>query len=359
MIRPGALVAIVGLIALVGCGSDNSSGKGSPLSHEHQGSHSASPSPTGPSQPAGNWKHQPGQADKVQQTLTGAGFECSRHGDTSIDLRLCAKGLKQPDKGQLGGPQLVGGELRYFSAPDGTVLFARIVALGSDTADEWDTMRGQLLKAILPADDAAVVEADGDKLTWGKYIEDPHRSSSEGYLQIAGYDDPSTLSPSGQTLPITKEQALSKLTAAKLKCSFDDAAGNDTKNDLNCSDQTFDDGTGDYNAATAQLQLSDSGAGIESILVQGKFGKFENDVRAAKYVLPKLSALGDTKSVPAIQDWVNGHLDGLPHAAYVGKWLVETGGNNNEGSMTGTEFDVSASQEAPSLGYDPSKTGTY
>src|SRR5690242_8180691 len=99
--RPRVLLAIGGcaaLLALVGCGSDSTSGTGSQLGHKHTNSSAPSPSPTGPKQPAGNWKHQPGQAEKVQQTLTTAGFECSRYGDTSIDLRMCAKGLKQPDE---------------------------------------------------------------------------------------------------------------------------------------------------------------------------------------------------------------------------------------------------------------------
>lgn len=359
--RLRALVAIAGgavLLVVAGCSSENSSGKGSPFDNKQTDtSASASPSSAGPSQPAGTWKHQPGQAERVQQTLTAAGFDCSQHGDTSIDLRMCAKGLKQPDRDQLGGPQLIGGELRYFSAPDGTVLFARIVATGADLADEWDTMRGQMLKAILPADDAAVIAADGDTLTWGKYIKDPQNSSSDGWLQANGYDDPTTISPSGQALPITKEQALPKLTGAKLKCSFGDVASGTDKN-LNCSDETFTTNSDSYDSAAANLELSDAGAGINNILVQGKAGKFTDDIRAAKYLLPKLSVLGDTKSVPAIQDWATKHLDGVPHAAYVGKWLVEIAGNNNESSMTGTEFDVNASEENPALGYDPSKIGT-
>ncbi len=355
---PLAIVGSAALLVLVGCGSDSSSGKGSPLGDKHTNSSAASPSPTGPKQPAGNWKHQPGQAENVQKTLTAAGFECSRHGDTSIDLRMCAKGLKQPDEDQLGGPKLIGGELRYFSAPDGTVLFARIVPTGADLADEWDTMRNEMLKAILPANDAAVLAADGDTLTWGKYIRDPSHSSSGGWLQITGYDDPTTLSPSGEPLPITKEQALPKMTGAKLKCSFGSAAS-DTDKTLNCSDEAFKTNPDPYYSATANLELSDAGAGINTILVQGKGGKFPDDIKAAKHLLPKLSELGDTKSVPAIQAWANQHLDGVPHAAYVGKWLVEIAGNNSEGSMTGTEFDVSASEEDPALGYDPSKTGTY
>lgn len=360
--RPRALLAIVGsaaLLALVGCGSDSSSGKGSPFDKKHSSASAASPSPTGPKQPAGTWKHQPGQAEKVQQTLTAAGFECTRHGDSSIDLRLCAKGLKEPDRDQLGGPQLVGGELRYFSAPDGTVLFAKITAIGTDSAQEWDTMRGQMLKAILPAQDAAVIAADGDTLTWGKYIADPAHSTSDGWLQITGYDDPTTLSPSGEALTITKEQALPKMTGAKLKCSFDDASGSGTAKYLACSDDNFKTNPDPYYSAAANLELSDSGAGINNILVQGKSGKFAGDILAAKDLLPKLSALGDTKSVPAIQDWASKHLDGVPHAAYVGKWLVEIEGNNSEGSMTGTEFDVNAGEEDPALGYDPSKIGSY
>jgi hypothetical protein len=359
--RPRVFLAIAGgaaLLAAAGCGgSDSSSGKGSPFDNKHT-STSSGPSPSGPGQPAGNWKHQPGQAGKVQQTLTAAGFECTRHGDTAIDLRLCAKGLKEPDNDQLGGPALVGGQLRYYSAPDGTVLFAKITSTGDSFTAEWDTMRAQMFKAVLPANDAAVIVADGDTLTWGKYIKDPAHSTSDGWLQVAGYDDPSLLSPSGEALRITKEQALPKMTGAKLKCSFDDLGGSGTNDTLSCSDETFKTNPDAYYSAATNLELSDTGAGINNILVQGKAGKFADDVKAAKHMLPKLSALGDTTSVPAIQDWANKHLDGVPHSAYVGKWLVEIAGNNNESSMTGTEFDVNASEENPALGYDPSKIGT-
>jgi len=344
------------VLAVAGCGGDDkTAGKGNPFgSKPAPGSSSASSEPSSVTSGM-TFTHVPGQAEKVQQTLTAAGFECTRHGDPSIDLRLCAKGLKQPDKDQLGGPSLVGGELRYYSAPDGTVLFAKIMAKGDNFAVEWDTMRTQILKAILPTNDAAVITADGDTLTWGKYIADPSHSTSDGWLQINGYDDPSILSPSGEALPITKEQALPKLTGATLKCSFTDASVGGTEKNLNCSDETFKTNRDDYYSAAANLELSDTGAGINNMLVQGKSGKFADDIKAAKHMLPKLSALGDTKSVPAIQDWANMHLDGVPHSAYIGKWLVEITGNNNESSMTGTEFDVNASEEAPALGYDPSK----
>jgi hypothetical protein len=358
--RLRALVAIAGgavLLAVAGCGSDTSAGKGSPFDN-HRTSASASPSPAEPSKPAGTWKHQPGQAGKVQQTLTAAGYECSRHGDTSIDLRLCAKGFKQADHDQLGGPQMIGGELRYFSAPDGTVLFARIQALGAYLSGDWDTMQNQLLGAVLPAQDAAVLAADGDTLSWGKYFKDESSSTFGGWLQAAGYDDPSTLSPSGEALPITKEQALSKLTAAKLKCSFRSGSAGDTDKVLSCDDPSFKSGTDDVNASSASLELTDNGAGINNILVQGWQGRFTNDVRAVAHVLPKVTALGDTKSVPGIQEWASKHVDGVPHAAYVGKWLVEVTAYNNESSMTGAEFALNASEEDPMLGFDPSKVGT-
>jgi hypothetical protein len=360
--RLRAFVAVAGcavLLVVAGCSSDSSAGKGSPLdNNKSDTSASVSPSPAGPSEPAGTWKHQPGQAGRVQQTLTAAGYECSRHGDASIDLRLCAKGFKQPDEDQLGGPRMIGGELRYFSAPDGTVLFARIEALGAYLDGDWDTMQDQMIKAVLPAQDAAVLAADGDTLTWGKYFKDESASTYGGWLQAAGYDDPSTLSPSGEALRITKEQALAKLTAAKLKCSFRSGSGGDTAKVLSCDDPSFKSGTDGLNASSASLELTDNGAGISNILVQGWQGKFTNDVRAVAHVLPKLSALGDTASVPGIQEWGSKHVDGVPHAAYVGKWLVEVTANNNESSMTGAAFDLNASEEDPMLGFDPSKVGT-
>jgi len=357
--RPGTFLTIVGgaaLLAVAGCGgSDSSAGKGSPLDQK-QTSASASPSPSGPSQPAGAWKHQPGQAAKVQQTLTAAGFECSRHSDPSIDLRLCSKGLKQRDAGQYGEPGLVGGMLRFFSAPDGTVLFAKVTnTSGVDNADEWDTMRLQMLKSVIPAEDAAVIAADGDKLTWGTYFKDPAHSGSDGWLEATGYD-PSTLSPSGDPLPITKEQALPKLTATKLNCEFGDLTGGETDTVLGCNDPSFNGSTAD--GVISRIQLTDHGGGISDIEVSGLHDEVKAELPAVRKLAPKLSALGDTTVVPGLLDWAKSHLDNdaIPHSAYIGDRLVQAGAGGSP--IGGWAVELTASLETPAFGFDPSTTGT-
>ncbi|HEX3814646.1 MAG TPA: hypothetical protein VHX59_17575 [Mycobacteriales bacterium] len=346
----------VGFMA-VGCGGGENGGHGTP---KHGSTASASDLPSGSQSgsatasdgvAAMNFKHVPGQAGKVQQTLTGAGFECTRHSDQSIDLRLCSKGQRLPDSQYDEGPQLVGGMLRYFSAPDGTVLFAKITATGINNAAEWDAMRLQMLKSIVPAEDAAVIAADGDKLTWGTYFTDPAHPS-DGWLQATGYD-PTTLAPSGDPLSITKEQALTKLTAAKLECSFGDISGGETDTMLGCSNPEFDDSSAD--GVMTRIELTDTGDGISDIEVIGMRDQIKTELPAVRAAAPKLSALGDTKVVPGLLAWAKTHLDndGVPHAAYIGDRLVQTGAGGSP--VGGVAVELSASVETPALGFDPSK----
>jgi hypothetical protein len=341
-----------------GCGGGDGGGHGTPkrgstASASDLPSGSQSGSPTASDAVAGmTFKHVPGQAGTVQQTLTGAGFECTRHSDPSIDLRLCSKGLQEPDSDQGNGPQFVGGMLRYFSAPDGTVLFAKVTSTGISNAANWDAMRLQMLKSILPAEDAAVVAAGGDKLTWGTYFTDPANPASDGWLEATGYD-PSTLSPSGAPLSITKEQALTKLAAAKLSCEFGDLSGGETDTMLGCSDPSFNGGTAD--GVIARIELTDNGGGISGILVSGLQDEVKAELPAVRKLAPKLAALGDTKVVPGLLDWAKTHLDGdgAPHAAYLGDRLVESGSTGSP--IGGRAVQLAASVETPALGFDPSK----
>jgi hypothetical protein len=38
-----------------------------------------------------SFKHDPGQAGKVQDTLASGEFQCTRYGDEAMDLRMCAE----------------------------------------------------------------------------------------------------------------------------------------------------------------------------------------------------------------------------------------------------------------------------
>jgi hypothetical protein len=339
----------VAVLALAGCGDDKTTAE-----HDKSVTKSSSvPSAPATSDPAMNVKRVPGQAGQVEQTLTAAGFECTRHADHAIDLRLCSKGYKQPERGQFGGPSLVGGNLRFYAAPDGTVLFAKVEATGDTGAQEWTQMRLQMLKSVLPAQDASVVAADGDKLTWGAYVADPSHSTSDGWLMAKGFE-PTRPQPVEKPMSITKEQALTKFSAAqfKLKCSFGDPASYQSEDHiLSCYDNSSDSSTTENPSAT--IEVEDTGSGITGIILQARQDKTATNLQGIKNTAPKLAALGDTTLVPAFRDWLGKHLDGLPHTAYVGDHVASV--SVTDQSLTGPQVYVGAAFEQPLLGYDPSK----
>jgi hypothetical protein len=353
-----ATVGVLGLAA-AGCGGGDTGGHGSAqgASDKPTKQQPASPTPTA-KMPPGTWKHQSGQADHVQQTLTGAGFECTRHSDKTIDLRLCSKGMKEPDRDKYSVPGVIGGSIRFYSAPDGTVLMAKIDNAGTNLAREWTTMQKQMFASVLPAEDAAIIAADGDKLTWGSYVKDP-TNSDDGWLIANGYTP--FVSPSGESLPLTKEQALPKLTAQKMTCEFGDPLGFDDDHKLlTCTDPSFtskhEDGS--IAGATALIEVTDSGGGISDILLEGSHASVPDDLRGVTGLAPKLAGLGTKPPLPAVQQWISGHLDGLPHSAYVGDRLVSVAVVPDSG--TGDSVSADVSLEVPELGYDPSKvSGTY
>ncbi len=353
-----ATVGVLGLAA-TGCGGGDTGGHGSAgdTTTSTKGGQSASPTPTA-KMPPGTYKHQAGQADHVQQTLTAAGFECTRHSDKTIDLRLCSKGMKEPHRDQYSVPGVIGGSIRFFSAPDGTVLMARIDSAGTTQAPEWTTMHQQMVTSVVPAQDAAVIAANGEKLTWGSYVKVPG-NDDDSWLIANGYTP--AVSPIGEPLPLTKEQALPKLTAQKLTCKFGDPLGFDDEHKfLTCTDPSFtskhEDGS--IAGATATIEVTDSGAGISDITLEGSHASVPDDLRGVTNLAPKLAALGTKAPVPAVQQWISGHLDGVPHSAYVGDRLVTVTIVPDSG--TGDSVSANASLEEPEFGYDPSKvSGTY
>ncbi|MGH8882982.1 MAG: hypothetical protein ACRD0P_37515, partial [Stackebrandtia sp.] len=157
----------------------------------------------------------------MQQQLSAGGYECTRHSDKTTDLRLCAKGSQTAATDEYDQPGVVAGFIRFYADQEGTVLLARIDGVGdAPRSNEWKSMRLEMLQGILSAEDAAIVVADGSNLTWGDYIPDPSDSSA-GWLQARGFES-SDVTPAARPLPVTKEQALAKLTGQGLECSFGD-----------------------------------------------------------------------------------------------------------------------------------------
>ena len=114
-------LALVDLVAACGGGASSApAGSNVPES---------STAPSAPPQDGnklkGSWTAQPGQVDKITQALTGKGFECTKHGMTQIDLRMCAKAVFKP-----AGEFVAEGEysyrLRFIADGQGTVIEAAI-----------------------------------------------------------------------------------------------------------------------------------------------------------------------------------------------------------------------------------------
>src|SRR5262249_26264106 len=150
-------------------------------------------------------------------------------------------------------------------------------------------------------------------------------------------------------------------TAEKMTCEFGDPVGFDTDHKLlTCTDPSFkskhEDGS--IAGATATIVVTDSGSGITDITLQGARGSVPDDLRGVTNMTPKLAALGTKAPLPAVQQWISGHLDGVPHSAYVGDRLVTLSVIPDSG--TGDNVTADVALEEPQLGYDPSKvSGTY
>ncbi|TWD81873.1 hypothetical protein FB561_2997 [Kribbella amoyensis] len=312
--RAGA-VATTALLtfALVACGSD-SSGGGDDQSGSGEPSSTPSPTPTGMTGP---WKADPGQADRVQEKLTAAGYECTRSTDPDLDLRLCSIGKTIKVDGQ---DQVWEAAMRFASDAQGTVILANLRTGGY--GKDPDAQEKILAAAVLPESDAAIYAAEGDTLEWGKRIKNIDKGT---YLAIKGWA-PSQFAivPKLAGLKTTKEKALPGLQKAKLTCRFSDSnEWGGKRKGLECNDPTFKvkDEDGSIAGARSQLVLVDNGNGIESVIIDGSHAKVPaENARGVKQLVPAMTSVD-----PALAElgaWTTKSLNGAPHSAYVGQWLV-------------------------------------
>jgi hypothetical protein len=303
--------------ALVACGSDQPEGNGGGDEGSQSSENTPSPSPT-PSGLTGDWKADPGQADRVQEKLTAAGFACSKNSDPTIDLRLCSISKKTVDAYK--SIRLSQAVLRFASDPQGTVVLANLNTYGTASAP-W---RKTLAEALLPAADAAVYLADGEKLEWGDALD---KGDAGDYLAVKGWTPATPIYPEWKAVPVTKEKALAPLQAAKLSCQFSEKDEWGTaRPGLQCTDPSFKvkDEDGSMSGARAELVLIDKGEGVESIQLDGSHSRIPTEnARGVKILVPR--AVSVAKDDPDLQEagaWIEKNLDALPHAAYVGRFLV-------------------------------------
>ncbi len=321
MLNGGSMKAVatgaVLVLALAGCGGDDATSDGSQGTGDQGAETTPSPSPT-PSGLTGDWTPSPGQADKVQAALTAKGFECTRNADPNADLRVCSKGVMTGKPTDLGGRQIGQANLRYLSDAQGTVVLAAV-----EHAGNVDDLQTAMLQSFLPAADAAVMEAEGTKLTWGTAEE----IENAEILTINGWDSSKVFVPAFTPLKTTKEDALPSLQAAKLKCSFsetDEWGGK--RPGLSCRDLTFkvQEEDGSIAGATAELVLVDHGSGIDAVILDGSHSrKPAENARGVKLMVPRAMGVDTDPGLQAAGAWILKHLDGVPHSGYAGQWRVD------------------------------------
>jgi hypothetical protein len=66
-------------------------------------------------------------------------------------------------------------------------------------------------------------------------------------------------------------------------------------------------------------------------------------MRGVEQLLPKVVDAVGEEPLADVQEWVGNHLDGLPHSAYVGSWLVTL-------DRSGGNVTVDVTLELPDLG---------
>jgi hypothetical protein len=301
------------LAAVAGCGGGDDDRQ---ATDPGSGGETQSPSPT-PSGLTGSWTPSPGQADKVQQALTAKGFECTRNADPAADLRVCSKSQLTGSANDLGGKQITQVNLRYLSDAQGTVVLAAI-----EKAGDSKPLVKTAAEALLPAADAAVYLADGERLTWGTV-----ESGESDILMVKGSEAMQPYVPAFKPMATTKEKALPSLQAGKLTCKFSETDEWGTpQSGLTCSDPAFKvkNEDGSMEGGTAELVLVDDGTGINRIRIEGRHSRTPSEnVRAVKQMVPKLLTIDGDQGLNDAGTWILGHLDGLPHSAYVGQWRVD------------------------------------
>ncbi|HEX8868888.1 MAG TPA: hypothetical protein VF821_24725 [Lentzea sp.] len=251
----------------------------------------------------GDWKESAGQSDKVQETLSKAGFECSRSSMDYVDLRMCVKSVPpaSPDKGGFST------RLKFMADGKGTVVRAAV----DGASDREGKMRHEALTALLPAQDVAVVEASGQTLTWGTMKE---QQDTVHLVVKGGESAPSVLNPI--SFNTTKEQALPKMQAGGFKCEFKAPIGSQQQTSLDCT--MFG---GGFENIQRTASLTDEGNGLSAVTVKAWQGKTtEQNIAALKsMVTPAFEVSDDLKDIKA---YVEKNLDGKEHSAYVGKFIV-------------------------------------
>jgi hypothetical protein len=339
---------IVLMAAATGCGGGNDEEQGT---DSGSGGETRSPSAT-PSGLTGSWTPNPGQADKVQQALTGSGFECTRNADPTADLRVCSVSKLTGSSKDFGGKRIAQVNLRYVSDAQGTVVLAAIEKTGS--RDSKPLIK-DVADAVLPADDAAVYLADGERLGWGTV----ERGDAD-ILMIKGAEAMQPYAPAFKPLATTKEKALPSLQAARLTCKFSETDEWGTpRNGLDCSDPAFTikDEDGSMEGGTAELVLVDDGAGINGIRIEGRHSRLPaENARGVKQMVPKLLTIDGDQSLSDAGTWILGHLDGLPHSAYVGQWRVDLTVVMDGGIAGWPYVQALLSSDKPNLGQEGAET---
>lgn len=324
-----SLAVITLALLAAGCGSSDQAGQ--PAAENQQPSEtSTSASDTSKNILTGDWKESAGQSDKIQETLSKAGFDCSRAAMDYVDLRMCVKSSPPPS------PDKPGLSIRMKFLADGKGTVVRAAIDGAD--DKQASMRSAALKALLPEQDVAVVQAGGQTLTWGTMKE---QQKTIHLVVTGGEQAPRVLNPI--SLGATKEQALPKMQAGGFKCEFEAPIGSEQQTSLECllpSDGNFD---GIARSAT----LTDAGNGLSAITIKAWQGKTpEQNVAALKpMVKPAFEVSEELKDVKA---YVEKNLDGKEHSAYVGKYIVTIQMTRN--LMMGDSVAVNVTHETNEFG---------
>ncbi|KJK49394.1 hypothetical protein UK23_13920 [Lentzea aerocolonigenes] len=297
--RISLAVITIALLA-AGCGGSGQENKPAAENQPTETSSSASDMPK--NLLVGDWKESAGQSDKVQETLSKAGFDCSRADMDYVDLRMCVKSVPPPSAEKAGSSI----RMKFLADGKGTVVRAAI-----DGADKEGSMRSAALKALLPEQDVAVVQAGGQTLTWGtmKEQQDTVHLVVKGGEQAADVLNPISFNT-------TKEQALPKMQAGGFKCEFKAPIGSTQQTSLECN--MFGGGFEDIQRSAS---LADAGNGLSAITIKAWQGKTtDQNIAALKsMVKPAFEVSDDLKDIKA---YVEKNLDGKEHSAYVGKFIV-------------------------------------
>lgn len=311
--------AAVLALTLVACGSEEPASSPSASNTPTSDVVSTTPSAT-PGVLSGSWAEDAGQSERVQQQLVAKGFECTRHSDPGADLRMCSLAKAYPKKE--GFDSYDHADITFLADQKGTVLLADFNATGHNEETE-ESLKRAMVDKIVPAADVEVLLADGKELTWGKYASmQPNTEPGDKDLIKTGFDQiPGGYLPHFESMPVTKEQALLKLKATKLKCSFVDGISTEPDH-LDCYDTAFDAISAEPPVdARAKLSVIDGPAGINAIYFAGEHGDEVSTKNAVSKLAWRLPVID--RSLQPISDWVLANLDGVGHEAYFGEWRVD------------------------------------